>query len=174
MGFWILFCQDSKSVPKNKTKMIPAQPDNEIPTDTIVHSSRTVYSLSLRLHRVAPQVGNQNQRQTSSWNSHRHPRTYSGHLSSVCSLPCLASTYKGLSFNLMLHFSFRSWSEWGMSTRYHAEKVIPFNIDVTHVLSCDASFIQKDISGVPDNGPHIVSVWKYNISIPGSVDWKIK
>lgn len=30
---------------------------------------------------------------------------------------------------------------------------VPFNIDVTHLFSSDACFIQGDISCVPNNGP---------------------
>lgn len=40
---------------------------------------------------------------------------------------------------------------------------VPFNIDITHVFSSDACFIQSDISCVPDNGSQEVPV--LNVSL---------
>lgn len=33
----------------------------------------------------------------------------------------------------------------------HCFLVLPFNVDVTHLLSADADIIQDDITGVPDD-----------------------
>lgn len=42
--------------------------------------------------------------------------------------------------------------------KVHEEESKPFDVDVTHVFSCDAGLIQSHFCGVPDDSPQEVPV----------------
>lgn len=93
--------------------------------------------------RAVRQPGSRSWRQTSSWSYRLRPATCSGRQSSACPPPSLASscTQRPPHWARML---LKQTPVVGFST-------LPFDVDVTHVLSSDAGLIQSHVSGVPDD-----------------------